>query len=152
MSKPEYFIHVKPDSFYVNSSNNLVGIVYHSVGDSAFPGKNWTDFVAFVLIESLNAIIRIQQRESKSEDILFMDGPYRIRISSAGHSRLCVEFVADRNGSSEIEFEYVISEQDYRSAVLTATESVLTKCAELDWRSADVDQLMSLHALVSAST
>jgi hypothetical protein len=143
----KYSIHIETETFYVNASNNLLGVIYHSATHVNFPSNNWTDFVPFVVAESVNAVLRIQEQASNSENIYFMEGPYYIHVSSIAINQLQVEFVK-RYDTPQVQYRLIVDKRQFRQEVINSTGLFIAKCKELKWQSKDLDEIVSLYTVL----
>ena len=119
-----------------HSGGSITGIIYWQADGLSFPDDSWDDFVVVILRWWVQAIMRLAERSSTVESLLFMDGPFAVRLSVEG-SIVRVVFVRD----DEVTASRQTGIRDLCRTIGAAAAAVLRACHTRKLRSKDVDEL-----------
>jgi hypothetical protein len=124
------------------------GCVCFSVADHFFPDSGWTDIAVGFCVYWLEALRRLALRETTTESVLFMDGPFRADLKRTSPDSVELNFVTLR--TKEVVEHH--SEQTIRSLLRNAVacaQSVLNSANEHDW--VDDPDIQALRSAVGAA-
>ena len=79
-------IIIVPESIRVKRDREALGIIFCVCDGRAFPCEGWNDFVLVVFEWWVDAIVRLLSSNHSSADLLFMEGPFEIRIERLDES------------------------------------------------------------------
>ena len=135
---------VLPESYEKTASGAVSGKIYLQCEDHCFPDCAWFDFPVVILGWWLEALHRLSTRASKQEELVFMEGPFRMTLSEPRGGVSRYEWQAPGLvASGEVDFEDLLKEAI--SAGSLSVETALDSFG-LD---GDLDRLSSLLATVS---
>ena len=129
-------------TLHVRAQVSATAGIWLAMGDSAFPGVGWSDFVVVLLSWWTAAILRLSRRKNATERVHFMDGPYAVKVSKSPSGGLEFRMFAGASGGREV----AASEADYRefvSELVTQSRNVLNECRLREWWSPDAEVLAS---------
>ncbi len=137
----ELEILVSPESLH-KGDHSITGQCAIRAGGDAFPEHEWSDFVVVVLGWWLSELHTAEVGESV--ELLFMDGPYLVRVepTSGGAARL--EFVKERISGAEVLKESTVSLKQALEACQLAASTVLDACHDRGWSGPEVEKLKDL--------
>lgn len=72
------------------------GEIYFSVGDHFFPAENWYDCLWQDLQTWLPGLISFGSSHTDSCELIFMDGPYTIRLFRREDGAICADFLREQ--------------------------------------------------------
>jgi hypothetical protein len=109
-------------------------------GEIAFPAARWSDFVV-VILGWWTGVLQSNDRQLR---LLFMDGPYLLRVIRGSSGRCSIEGM-DGHGREErslfsVEADFVM----FRKGVFAAGRTVVEACRNKGWSSRDIDELAKL--------
>jgi hypothetical protein len=115
--------------------------IYIRCGECAFPNESWDDFAVVILGWWMEQVRDLHRCQIETAVLLFMDGPYRVHISSAGHKEWMVvgvlqgledkEFFREICSTKQIIEEIVITSRDLLNSIRSANVWDVD-CAKLD--------------------
>jgi len=152
MSDEELFsIQVAPDTFIRRESGSVVGHIWISIGDLAFPGVAWDDFPVVILGWWIEAWLLASSEDHGTARCQFMDGPYWFEITTSKAERALVQCFHDSPPGSKLLHKTACQRSSVTGALLAASDSVLQVCNEHRWTSRDLDTLFRLYWLCTNS-
>jgi hypothetical protein len=105
---------------------------------SAFPHRDWNDFVVVILEAWVSSILRLLRGGSESELVHFMAGPYAVEIGSLASGAVRLRAIKrDRNEVTQVDAKVT----SLVETLLVASESVVNACRARDCWSRDADKL-----------
>ncbi len=113
----------------------------------SFPAADWNDLVVVVTISWLEALLRIARRESRSERVHFMDGPFWADLVSA-ENEVIVDLVESRLTEDIHRYQLSINVKDSLNSTVSTVAQILHGCRVLGWSDPD---LLKLDELKQAS-
>ncbi|MCX7428856.1 MAG: hypothetical protein NTW96_24925 [Planctomycetia bacterium] len=132
---------------------DATGVLFWNVGGLDFPADGWSDFPFVLLGWWCDAMIRILRGESESEQLWFMDGPFRIDLT-AKESDLIVAFV-DRRGGENVVAEARVHVSVVARDILMASEALTRLCQAKEQSDPELGMLRtssdSLRSVLSQS-
>ena len=132
-------INLKKDTFYINDSGCVIGVIYFSIGDYFFPSKGWDDFVVAILDWLTQVIIELNFDKKKTVEMPFLEGSFLVSISLNKNSQSTIKFIeGDRlSGQKEIiRKTLTLPFEDLKNEVKTACKTILQmrEFKELDFK------------------
>ena len=139
----------------VNRSSLSLGSIGPATGDIAltlgdgtvFPHPQWNDFIVVVLGAWASALLRLLQKESHSERVHFMEGPYAVDIRSVGggllHLRALERPSRQRAGAD-------VPAVEFAESVISAAEEVLSACRDAGCWTEDAEKLAGVLPVLRA--
>jgi hypothetical protein len=131
-------IIVDPKTIRSGGVGPATGDIWITLGQLAFPMKDWNDFVVVILEAWASALVRLLHGVSKHERLHFMDGPYVVEIvclsegvlqlraiESGRHEKACV----DARALPLVE------------SLLAGSEGILSACRDKGCWSTDAERL-----------
>jgi hypothetical protein len=129
---------------------SIVARVWFVLDDHVFPERRWSDLIVVVLGWWIEELLRAQSTDETSMTLLFMDGPYSVRMREPSEGDAwSVSFLRDRGpadarraavGSADLE--------EFGRSLLTAAREVVVTCRARGW--ADDPEVVKLGRLVDS--
>ena len=141
-----FSIQVAPDTFMRRESGSVIGHIWISTGDWAFPGVAWDDFPVVILGWWIESWLLTPSQDHRTAKYNFMDGPYWFEITTSQAERAIVQCFRNSEAGSELLHKTGCKCSSVTGALLTASESILQVCKELKWKSKDLDNLFLLYS------
>jgi hypothetical protein len=141
--KKSDLIAVDPNSLERSKNGAITGVIYFNFDHYKFPEIGWNDFVVVILGWWLEAIKRFTRRMTETEDLRFMDGQLRVRITNNDEETCMIECIDDGRGSV-VEYSTIILIEDLLSAAIHVGNSILGICEANTWDSDDINILKKL--------
>lgn len=141
-------IRFEPDSLRQSRSGSITGVVALTSNAACFPEEGWSDFVVVIAGWWLRAIRSLGTGELASQDLDFMDGPFRARVSREGKDHATIEFVHDDLGHEIVEGSHPLDLGKFAERVHEFAKQVLRVCDERSFRA--TPDLEILRGLVGA--
>jgi hypothetical protein len=133
------------ESLQKSDAGTISGKVAFHIADEFFPEANWNDLAVAVCLAWVEALVRVIRRESISQRVMLMDGPYAVKIA-LGKAGPEVDFVQSRLAGDIVTGHWTfIAEESLRDAVVVG-DGVCRECEFRGWRSGD---LTTLHQKVN---
>lgn len=123
-------INIDPESFYINKSENLIGIIYFEIDDFIFVSDDWYDFVNALLAWLGKVVLHLAKNEAKKVEMSFMEGPYKIALTLKEDFNCTIDCIEgeELSGSEEVTHKTSIVPLDQIvDAILNACEIVIQK-------------------------
>ena len=136
-----FLIHVDVATLRRSASGSITGTIYVDL-ERAFPDQGWSDFVVVILGWWLRAIGRLRDGAG-SEELSFMDGPYKLRVWTSDGQWYAVEGLRNDAKSVVISTGQATLEQ-LAFETHRAASRVIDACSAHCWRSPDIDVLSEL--------
>jgi len=129
------------DEFFKRAKSGTIwGTVYFEDGGGwAFPDRGWTDIVAGFVRAWLNALVRIADGISSTENVAFYDGPMEIELNARGNGIIETVFLC----RDEQQFT---AEQEMLGILINSVrigEKLIAACEERQWHDNDTVAVMS---------
>lgn len=140
-----FCIQVAPETFLTRSSDSLIGHIWISIGDRAFPSVAWDDFPVVILGWWIESWLLTSSEDHGTARCDFMDGPYWFEITASEES-VIVQCFRDSLAGSELLHNTACKRSSVTGALLAASETILQHCSELKWTSKDLDNLIRLYS------
>lgn len=146
-------IVVEPSRFVFRENRAVVGEIWFQHGDKGFPGVGWTDFVVVILSWWFEACSHLKPR--KSQDLLFMEGPYEVRARMP-RTGIILLTLRERDSKIIVHGSVEVSEEEFLQELVRAARIVLVACEENGKLDADTASLRAgiawAESLVVGST
>lgn len=114
---------------------SIVGRIWFVLDEHVFPERRWSDLIVVVLGWWIEELLRTQATDETSMTLLFMDGPYSVRMREPAEGDVwSVSFLRDRGpvdarraavGSADLE--------QFARSLLTAAREVVAACRARGW-------------------
>jgi hypothetical protein len=119
---------------------SITGVVYLDLGELCFPCEGWNDFAVVIAGGWLDALQKFEGGLDCEVILHFMDGPYRVVVTSAADEQVRIRCVEDRH------VQHVVHEEHIALAALITqvrglASLVASECERRGLRSRDVDAL-----------
>lgn len=146
-----FSIQVAPDTFMRRASGSIVGHIWISIGDWAFPGVAWDDFPVVIMGWWIESWLLISSEDHLTARCNFMDGPYWFEITTSEAERAIVQCFRHSEAGSKLLHKTGCKCSSVTGALLAASESILQVCKEHKWTSRDLDNLFRLYSNLRSS-
>ncbi len=131
-------LRVDASSLDTAASGAVTGRIWFD-GEETFPDAGWFDFPIVVLTWWLQLLARLSAGQTKSGDVRFMDGPFRVSANLTDDGVLRLEYLSGRAanpvGTSTITLTQALDDG------IGAARALLAECRERGWASDDIDRL-----------
>lgn len=107
-----------------------------------FPEEGWNDFPVVVLRWWIEAVRRILDGGSESEELDFMDGPFVLVVDRSGERDLLVRCRVDQGGR-RIEHQALVSAAKIQEQLLLVGEELAQACEGRGWLGNDLATLQA---------
>ena len=114
---------------------SIVGRIWFVLDDHEFPERRWSDLIVVVLGWWIEELLRAESTDETSMTLLFMDGPYSVRMREPSEGDAwSVSFLRDRGptdarraavGSADLE--------QFAKSLLTTAREVAAACRAKGW-------------------
>lgn len=141
--KKTQLIVFEPDTFERSDNGTITGVIYFDFGDFQFPEIRWNDFVVVIVGWWIEAMLRLSNGLTRIEDLKFMDGPLKVRITTNGNRSCTVECI-DNGRGSVVEYSKTSSIDELLSAAMHTGSLLLGVCEANNWCSEDLNLLKKL--------
>lgn len=133
-------IHIDEPSFERSKSDQVTGVIYFDLEDRQFPEKSWNDFVVVILNWWLSEIANLTSGKVDVVELLFMDGPFLLRVRKRTNLLCFVECVkqTDPQGTK---YAYMVSTHDLSGNLLDVATRVKSVCSQHAWENREIDEL-----------
>jgi len=136
---PQTVLFVDSSTLLVRQSGPAIAVIYIVTGEDTFPGLGWDDFAVVILGWWAGALCRIIGRESKTELVRFMDGPYAVEVSMPEP-----EILNFRMFARDVEVGTGVAEAElFVANVIAQSQKLLDECRLKGGWSSDADHLAS---------
>jgi len=146
-----FSIQVAPDTFMKRASGSVVGHIWISIGDRAFPSVAWDDFPVVILGWWIESWLLTSSEEHRTARCNFMDGPYWFEIQTSEAERAIVQCFRDSEAGSKLLYKTGCKPSSVTGELLAASESIFQVCQERKWTSRDLDNLFRLYSNLRSS-
>lgn len=129
---------------------SIVGRVWLVLDDYAFPERAWSDLVVVVLGWWIDELLRTQSTNETTMTLLFMDGPYSVRLRAPAQGDVwSVSLLRDRGpADGRREAVGVAEHAQFAAALLTVAREVVAACQRKGW--SDDREVLKLARLADA--
>lgn len=104
MSK--FFIKLREDTFFINSSGSVIGDICFAVDDWYFPDKNWDDFVVILLSWLAQQIMNLYLDKNQVVEMSFMEGCFKVSLTLNNHYQCTIRFIEGEKLAGDKEIIY----------------------------------------------
>jgi len=145
-----FIIRFDPDTLHRSATGSITANIHIEFGKLVtFPEAAWSDFVVVILGWWLEALDQLSNRFG-TVDLMFMDGPFVLRVKSADLSTYTIECA--KQGLRETT---VVATGSVDSVKLIAEThrvgtQVVEACDARGWQSSDIDALRTVLERVTA--
>lgn len=129
---------------------SIVGRVWFVLDGQVFPERRWSDLIVKVLGWWIEELLRAQSTDETSMTLLFMDGPYSVRLREQSEDDpWSVSFLRDR-GPVDARREAVgsVELEQFARSVLGAAREVVAACRAKGW--SDDPEVVKLVRLIDS--
>ncbi|QIR36395.1 hypothetical protein HCG51_06230 [Tolypothrix sp. PCC 7910] len=150
MTKFKICIDTKSNNFIeeISKQGNLLSQFYISINEWVFPSRSWLDFPVIVLNWWIEGYINLFKQTNPIENS-FMNGPYEFTSSIIGKNVELKFFQTTKLGNQEVG-SYCILLNDYRAALIQATNNLLKAIEQESFSNSDIEQLKDLFYQISS--
>lgn len=140
-------LHLKDVDFepsQVNKRLSVGAVLYVSVGDKFFPTDQWYDMLSFNFETWISGLLSFAEHHTDSCVLLFMDGPYQLKLERQSLSVVKAFFYKDHKEQipqTEIDFA------DFLASVAKCVRSLATSIYMKDEHHVFRNQIANLGAL-----
>ena len=142
-------IEVRPLNLVKYASGSIVGPIWLTVGEWAFPTSAWDDFPVVILGWWAESAITVLTGKTKIFQCYFMDGPYRFTISPKNGGELELKFYNSISRGAECVNMSSCHLISFAAEVSNASRIVLEACQVGGWEGSDID-VLALRATLLA--
>jgi hypothetical protein len=146
----EFLIGCDLSTLYRSGSGSITGTIHVELDGFAFPEKGWSDFVVVILGWWLKSLDRIGRGDEAAE-LLFMDGPFAIQLSTVGGASCSLE-LWEKSSSETLFASGTVPILDLIGEIERVAAEVMKECSGRGWQSADLDSLQDLLSGKSANS
>jgi hypothetical protein len=147
MADQESFdIKIEPDTLIRRDSGSIIGRIWITIGNWAFPSVAWDDFPVVILSWWIETLLRVSSEGSESGKCYFMDGPFWFEINKQEDGLSMVRFYRDSKAESKILRDQRCKISIVTEAVLSAASATIAACHERNWNSTDLDNLVEAYS------
>ncbi len=146
-----FSIQVVPDTLIRRASGSVIGHIWITTGDWAFPGVAWDDFPVVILGWWIESWLSTSSEDHGTARCNFMDGPYWFEITTSEAEAAIVQCFRDSEAGSKLLHKTGCKRSCVTGALLAASETILQVCKELKWTSTDLDNLSRLCSNLRSS-
>ena len=148
----KFKINLEKETFYINNSNSVIGIICFSIDDWFFPSKRWDDFVVILLAWLTKQVVALAFNKEKIIEMDFMEGDFKISIKNSSQNLCTVHFIEGEKlaGDEEIIHKTItVPFEDVKNEVRKACEVLLhmKETKELDFEE-DYEKLKESYELL----
>ncbi len=140
-------IVTNPHSYAQSSSGTISGTIWIEAESRGFPESQWSDLVLGVLNMWLGNMDNFITKNLEQERLLFMDGPFEIRILRKDKQLLLLSFV--KNDTNEEWGTCEVSLSAFIDALLKASAVAVETCRKKDFTSRDLAYVVALSDKLS---
>lgn len=129
---------------------SIVGRVWFVLDGQVFPERRWSDLIVKVLGWWIEELLRAQSTDETTMTLLFMDGPYSVRLRERSEDDpWSVSFLRDR-GPVDARREAVgsVELEQFARSVLTSAREVVAACRAKGW--SDDPEVVKLVRLIDS--
>lgn len=144
---------LKKDSLYVNSSGNVIGVIFFEIDGFYFPENNWYDFVVRLLSWLSESILNLKSKIEEDLDMPFMEGCYKVELALDKKELCKINFIEGEKlaGDKEIIHKSItVPLNDVIDEVTKACEMIIRmrESKELEFDLDYEELLEAYHSLV----
>ena len=117
--------------------NHVFGNVYFEGKECVFPDKDWNDFIIIIVNWWSLALKKLLKNGTLSEELLFMDGPFSVKINYLEEDYFDLFFFEQDkiSGTSKVKIYYFINE------FLKEVNSLIRHIDSFKWDSNEIRDL-----------
>jgi hypothetical protein len=134
-------IVVNMNSIERGRSGAITGRVHLRLGGEAFPESEWNDFVVILLGAWLRAVVALVAQGRRQESMMFMDGPYFVRVTAGPPARFSWRACARRKHGTITLASGELDASELLRDLTDAARAVADECRRREWSNRDVDEL-----------
>lgn len=80
MKQSSFNLITKKETFYVNNTDNVIGVIFFKSNNFSFPEYDWGDFVVAILAWLAKIISDLQSLHSRHVEVFFMEGCFKVEF------------------------------------------------------------------------
>ncbi|KAF2080461.1 hypothetical protein [Flavobacterium sharifuzzamanii] len=134
-------IIVNPESFNKNRLDSITGEIYFKINDFSFPEEGWNDFVIVILNWWLCAFKNFHALNDDSFEMLFMDGPLKVKAKKNESNELEMVFIRSYIDFEDCIYTIKCSESNLKKELLKAARKTLGEISNQNWQTSDTEVL-----------
>jgi hypothetical protein len=134
------FVHVERWLFERSTSGSISAGLWFSFGPTAFPEERWEDFATAILAALVEAVQRLLEGSSETEEVFLMEGPYRLEMQVEDEAHVTISAICNR-GKLVVEHEQIFETVALAVDLCAAAEQLLSWCRPVGWIGRDEVQL-----------
>lgn len=114
---------------------SIVGRVWFVLDGYAFPERAWSDLIVVILGWWIEELLRVQAADETSMTLLFMDGPYSVRLRAPPEGDVwSVSLLRDRApADKKRDATGSVQRAEFATAVVTVARQVIDACRHKGW-------------------
>ena len=152
MNNVKPYVTAVSNSFIQMPGGQITGKIYFQFGEKTFPESDWNDFVVVMLCWWLKAVIQMIDGIKENAELLFMDGPFSVRILTQGRDRWRLECIERRKNvalnpdeiGEVVEYRTMVESLIMLKSLLSVACETIHRCKKNEWILSDLDLLISL--------
>jgi len=145
MKTEHHFMQLVADKKTLEKSTNgsITSVIYFDFGKIKFPEKEWSDMTLIILGWWLKNAQRLITEKSRTEEFMFMDGPFFLRATIKDRESWLLECI-DNTNNSFVEYSQTVSKYEFITTLFKVVGNMLTACESRGWTSPDIDNINKL--------
>jgi hypothetical protein len=122
-------------------TRNLTGTIYLACGAEPFPAAAWSDFPVIVLSWWVKAAIQLRLGHTRAAELLFMDGPFAMRVDKRNSRWHLVGVRQHLSGADDVLLKCDVPEREAMEALQRAATDLVQTCHREQWITNDLTNL-----------
>lgn len=144
---------IKKETLYVNSSDNVIGVIFYDINGFYFPEYDWGDFVVAILSWLTKVISDLQSLQDQQAEVFFMEGCFKIELQVNKNHQCKINFIEGNRlaGDEEIIHKSItVPLSEVIDEVTKSCEMIIQmkESKELDFELDYEELLEAYHSLV----
>ena len=125
-------------SSLIVDNNTPFSLVYFKTEDSFFPSNDWNDFVLVITSWWCQSLLKLLRNESMSEEFLFMDGPFSVKVQFIENGIFNFLFIKN---DDQIIYSHRLDKDLFIANFLKEVNSLIRKLHTLNFSNEDFEKL-----------
>lgn len=134
-------IIVNLESFNKNRLDSITCEIYFKINEFFYPEEGWNDFVIVILNWWLYAFKNFQSLNNDSFEMLFMDGPLKVKAKKNENNELEMVFIRRYIDCEDCICTIKCSEENLKKELLKAARKTLREISNQNWQTSDTEVL-----------
>lgn len=112
---------------------SIIGRIWFTLGEQAFPGAGWSDFIVVVLGWWIGQLLDLRRANKSDVEFLFMDGPYSILVKEDRDGALALSFRKGSDPAPRMPPVTWTTRHELETELLTNAREVVAACRSEEW-------------------